>query len=189
MAVPRLVFELVRRRAARLVHALAQQRDLLLVRRPLLHALARHRLDALHELDVVLRHERDRLARAARARGASHAVDVVLRVCRDVVVDDGVDVWDIEATGKQTLEAVNTEAEGSTDRLATSVATRTLRPPLLNLASAPNRALWLSWPCNGTAGNPNVRMMIASLQAHYISLVVYQFSNSRHTFDSRERSS
>ena len=49
-------------------------------------------------------------------------------------------------------------------RLATSVATRTRLPPLLNFARAPRRELWLSWPCNGTAGKPSVLRIIDNLR-------------------------
>ncbi len=51
----------------------------------------------------------------------------------------------------------------TTYRLATSVATRILRPPALNFPSAPSRALWLSCPCSGMAGNPKERSIIDTL--------------------------
>ena len=146
MPFPSLVLELIRRSPTRLVHPLAQQRDLLFVRRPLLHALPCNRLYTLYKLDVVLRYKRDRLPGTACTSRTANSMDVVFGMCRHVVVDHDVDMGDIQTSEDIWLVLVDDEwgAVRSADLLATSVAMRTLRPPLLNLASAPRRALWLS---------------------------------------------
>mmetsp|Transcript_106745 Transcript_106745/g.307038 ORF Transcript_106745/g.307038 Transcript_106745/m.307038 type:complete len:222 (-) Transcript_106745:170-835(-) len=58
--------------------------------RELVELLAEEVLDALEELDVVLGHECDRAPRSAGARRAANAMDVVLGVLGNVVVDDEV---------------------------------------------------------------------------------------------------
>lgn len=84
---------------ARLVHSLSQQRNLLRVCRPQLHLLPSERpLDALDELDIVLRDQRDGLAGASGTSGTTDTVDVIFRVCRDIVVDNDVDVRYIQTT-------------------------------------------------------------------------------------------
>mmetsp|Transcript_9965 Transcript_9965/g.21144 ORF Transcript_9965/g.21144 Transcript_9965/m.21144 type:complete len:347 (-) Transcript_9965:242-1282(-) len=57
-------------------------------------------LDPLVELHVVLTHDRHRTPRTPRARGAPHAVDVVLRVGGELVVDHQVDRGDIEPSAR-----------------------------------------------------------------------------------------
>ena len=59
-----------------LLDALAQHLDLVRRDGPLVHLAPDDGLDALHEVDVVLAHERDALARAPRARGAADAMRV-----------------------------------------------------------------------------------------------------------------
>mmetsp|Transcript_970 Transcript_970/g.3065 ORF Transcript_970/g.3065 Transcript_970/m.3065 type:complete len:223 (-) Transcript_970:318-986(-) len=49
----------------------------------------------------------------------------------------------------------------SRPRDATSVASRMVREPALNLFSAPRRLAWLICPCSGTAGKPRLRSMMA----------------------------
>ncbi len=90
-ALDPLLLDFRDREPPRLVHALAQERNLLLVDRPQLHLLSDDLLDAQDELDVVLRDERDGLAGTARARCAADAMDVVFGVRGDVVVDDDID--------------------------------------------------------------------------------------------------
>ena len=97
-ALDPLLLDLRRRQPCRFIHAIAQERDFLLVNRPQLHLLPDDLLDAQHKLDVVLRNERDRLAGAPRTRCTPDAVDVVFGVCGDVVVDDDVNRGDIETS-------------------------------------------------------------------------------------------
>ena len=57
-----------------------------------------------------------------------------------------------------TSKLMTTSTDGmSRPREATSVATRMLRSPLLNLLSAPRRLGWLMWPWMGTAPKPRLR--------------------------------
>ena len=80
------------------VYPLSQQRDLFRIRRPQLHLLPSKCLfNALNELHVVLRDKRYRLPGASGTGGTADAMDVVLGVCRNIVVDDDVDVGNIQA--------------------------------------------------------------------------------------------
>lgn len=66
---------------------------------PLLHpATADILLDREHEIDVALAHKRHAGALTARARRPAHAMDIVGRVPRHVVVDDEAHVGDVEAS-------------------------------------------------------------------------------------------
>ena len=58
----------------------------------------RRTFDTLEELDIVLGHEGDRLATAPSTCGTTDSVNIVLRVGRQVIVDDEVDRGDIEPT-------------------------------------------------------------------------------------------
>ena len=61
-------------------------------------------------------------------------------MCGDIEVDDDIDRWNVETTGKVTpLSATLTSAHTGTYRLATSVATRIFLDPLWNLLREPRR--------------------------------------------------
>ena len=68
------------------------------IHRELVHLLSDHTLDPLDKLDIVLRHDGDRLSCSSSTRRSSDSMDVVLRVGRDVVVDDDIDEWDVESS-------------------------------------------------------------------------------------------
>ena len=61
--------------------------------------LLEHPLDAAQQVGLVDADERDRLARRARPAGPADPVDVVLRVPRQLEVDDVRQVLDVEAAG------------------------------------------------------------------------------------------
>ena len=61
--------------------------------------LLEHPLDAAQQVDLVDADEADRLARRAGPAGPADAVDVVLRVPRQLEVDDDRQVLDVEAAG------------------------------------------------------------------------------------------
>ncbi|RMZ09757.1 hypothetical protein D0860_04082, partial [Hortaea werneckii] len=65
----------------------------------LVHGSADALLDRMHELDVALADEGDGGAVAAGTGGSTHAVDVVVRVAGEVVVDDEADGGDVETAG------------------------------------------------------------------------------------------
>src|SRR5690606_13361720 len=65
---------------------------------PLDH-LARVALDRLETVDFPSVDEGNRTARASGAACAADAVDVVLRVCGKVIVEDDVDLIDVETAG------------------------------------------------------------------------------------------
>ena len=52
--------------------------------------------DVLHLVDLAARDERDRPSAAARAAGAPDAVDVIVAVVRQVVIEDHLDVVHVE---------------------------------------------------------------------------------------------
>ena len=61
--------------------------------------LLEHPLDAAQQVHLVHAHERDRLAGQARPAGPADAMDVVLRVPRELEVDDDRQVLDVEPAG------------------------------------------------------------------------------------------
>jgi len=88
---------LLRHRLQRIANDPALDADALLTK--LLHLLPNTGFDCENELNVALADERDARAWAAGTCGTAHAVDVVVRVARDVVVDDKGDGGDVEAAG------------------------------------------------------------------------------------------
>ena len=93
------VLHLLNRHPASLGDTLSQQGDLLRIRRPQLHLFAPQcPFDALDKLDIVLRDERYGLPGASGTGSTADAVDVVLRVCRYIVVDNDINVRNIQTT-------------------------------------------------------------------------------------------
>mmetsp|Transcript_2733 Transcript_2733/g.7566 ORF Transcript_2733/g.7566 Transcript_2733/m.7566 type:complete len:317 (-) Transcript_2733:770-1720(-) len=79
-----------------LPNPLHEQHNFFLWCREGLELLAKHVLDALVDLNIVLRYDGDGAAGTASACSTTHAVDVVLRVRRQLVIDDQIDRRDIE---------------------------------------------------------------------------------------------
>jgi hypothetical protein len=65
--------------------------------------LAEEMFDSLVEFNVVLSHHRDGFSRATCARCSTDAMNVVLAVCWDVVVQHNVDVGDVQTSEKGKL--------------------------------------------------------------------------------------
>lgn len=135
------------RLATRLSDAFGQDCYGLLVNVVAVHFLAGDAFDPLEQLDIVLRDKGDRLAGSSSTRRSTNAMNVVFGMRWNVVIDDNVDEWNVETAERRKVGGASvrlsngTPALGRTHRLATSVATNTLRPPLLNLFSAPKREL------------------------------------------------
>lgn len=93
-----------------------------------------------------LRHKGDGLPRLPCSGRASHAMNVVLGVRRNVQVQHHVHVGDVQTPVKKTsgllIKRSNEAGEASAYLLATSVAIRMERFLDLNLLSAPSRLAW-----------------------------------------------
>lgn len=91
------VLQFVYRFPLSLTYTLRQQLHRLLIRSFIKrrHLLTRNLLDALDELDIILRDERDALPCAAPTRRMSHSMVIILRMLRDVEIDNNVDERDV----------------------------------------------------------------------------------------------
>ena len=93
-----LVSQLLRSLSLGFSYPLGQHQDLLFVAGELGHLLANDALNALQELDIVLRGERDGLSSPARSCCSPDSVDVVLAMSWNVIIYDVVDEGDIETS-------------------------------------------------------------------------------------------
>jgi hypothetical protein len=124
------------------LHALTQQRDRLLVDCKVIHLEADDVLDPLKDLDVVLGDEGDGFTGSTGTSRTTYAMDVVFRVGRHVIVLCAPSVVTRRSRYPRTI--TRSTMGISRPLLATSVATRILLPPDLNLLSDPRRCDWLS---------------------------------------------
>lgn len=65
----------------------------------LLHLLPHSRLNRQDQFNISLSNQRDTSTHAAGTSRSTNAVNVIVRITGDVVVDDQSDFWDIQTTG------------------------------------------------------------------------------------------
>lgn len=81
-----------------LIDPVVQHHSFLLLNGILIQLLPQRGLDPEPELDIVLRHDADRVPALPCSRGSAHAVDVCLAVWREVQIQNEVYGWDIETS-------------------------------------------------------------------------------------------
>jgi hypothetical protein len=83
-----------------LVYPLTQQSYLFLVGGPKVQLFVDHGFNALDQFNVILCDKCYRFPGTPSASCAADPVDIIFRMCRDIKVDDDVDCWNVETTGR-----------------------------------------------------------------------------------------
>ena len=79
-------------------HTIVENESVLVLDGELIQLLIDQGLNLLENFDIVLGNKRDGFAHPASTSRAANTMYVVLRVGRDIEIDDNVDVGDVEAT-------------------------------------------------------------------------------------------